>query len=262
MRSKRLSKRKIKRRKKRGNFKFFIRRHTPNFFGFLKAIVLISVLVVLLHFLLLSGYFSIREVTVEGAQRFVNAEDVKQIAASSSLDKNIFVYNATDLAANLKDNFLGANDILVTRKYPKTINVKVIERQPIAIIFKDELEQFLVDKDGYVLGYTSPENTNLPKIHYKEDISVGLFIDKNLVPIYSELTSLLQLEGIKVSSLSFHPKHISFSLNAGEHILIGLEKNMLEAVKALSALLKQADVENKVIQRIDLRYDKVIVLFN
>ena len=62
--------------------------------------------------------------------------------------------------------------------------------------------------------------------------------------------------------MSFYPKHISFSLSKGESVLIGVDKNMLEAVKALGALLRQASIENKEIKRIDLRYDKVIVLFN
>ena len=94
------------------------------------------------------------------------------------------------------DNFLGAQKVNVVKKLPHKIVVNFSKECQLLLFTRNPVTQFLVDMDGYVLGHTSPENEDLPKIHYEKELSVGLFIDKNLVPLYMELTTLLADEDI------------------------------------------------------------------
>ncbi len=261
MKSKKPIGQKVTRRKEPFNLKVFLRKFIKYFLKVVKITAALAILVGLAYLFIYSGFFNVKNINIVGADKFVSSLDLREVASANIMDKNIFTLKKFELEKKLKDNFLGADAIELEKKIPRTIKVIVKERVPIAIVYKNEENQFLVDKEGYVLGYVSAENNELPRINYQKEISVGLFIDKNIVPVYQELTELLSAEDIKVSSVSFQPDYVSFYLDRGENVLIGLMKNKLEAVKALSALMKQAKVENKDIQKIDLRYDKVIVLF-
>lgn len=211
--------------------------------------------------MLLSSLFDIEVVYVEGTREFVNKEDVRLMAENNALGHNIFKFNTNSLEAKLANNLLGAKSYQVQKDLPNTLDIMVNERIPIAIIHKDSDEYFLVDEDGYVLGYTDPEDGSLPRIKYDKDVRVGQFIDKNLVPIYLELTDLFKEQEVPVSSMSFSAKYVHLFLVNDTQVLIGNQKNKLEALKTTAALLKEAELEDKEIRTIDLRYDKVIVLF-
>lgn len=217
----------------------------------------------LIKFLLFSNYFKITEVTVIGANEFVNEADVLSVAYSFSTGKNIFLFKPEELNQNLRDNFLGAEEIEILKEYPRTLVVNVTERTPIAIVYNSDTsdEYFLIDKFGYVLGYTSPENSDLPLIRYEKEIKIGLFIDERVFPTYLEMTTALEKDNVKATSMSFFDTHVSLFVEDGINILISNEKSKQASIAAVKELLKQAAVENQAIQRIDLRYDKVIVLF-
>ena len=227
-----------------------------------KLAVIVTIIVVGLRFAFSSGYFDVQEVSIFGTKQFVNAADIHQMADSNTLGHNLIKFNTADLEKKLENNFLGAKNVVVEKTYPDKLKIIIIERTPIAVIYQNQEENFLVDEDGYVLGFADPKAVDLPRLRYEKEIKVGLFIDKQIVPLYLELTELLDQEKIKVSSMSFNPNYVQFFLDKGVEVLVGNEKDKSEAIKAISALLQQSNVDDQEIQRIDLRYDKVIVLFN
>jgi len=249
------------RKRKVSKIRYLARKYIPKIVFAFKAMVVISVVGGLSYLLLFSPIFGIKHIKISGTREFVNPTDVKLIAESNAKGQNIFKFDKNSLAEKLEGNLLGAKIYHVKKVFPSTLEIAVQERTPIAILYKDNNEQFFVDDDGYVLGYTDPGNRDLPKIKYDKEIKVGLFIDKNLVPIYLELTKLFTEREVKVSSMSFAPKHVNLYLEDGPEILVGNEKNKSEALKTVVALMKKADLEDKEVRRIDLRYDKVIVLF-
>jgi hypothetical protein len=54
---------------------------------------------------------------------------------------------------------------------------------------------------------------------------------------------------------------VELYVDKGPVVLVGNDKNRAEAIKVLVSLLKQAELEDKELERVDIRYDKVIVLF-
>ncbi|MBN1463188.1 MAG: cell division protein FtsQ/DivIB, partial [Paludibacteraceae bacterium] len=228
------------------------------------VLILFGLLLVLglIYFFLSSDCFAISKVDVKGTHEYVNAKDVYEVSLSSSVDKNIFLFKTTDLEEKLTTNYLGAKSFKVTKKFPHTLLIDVMERFPIAIVHDEKEENFyLVDDEGYVLGYTEKENQQYPILKYKGEISVGLFIDKNIVPLYLELTNLLSDNSVRVTSISFDPRSVNFYVENGVEVLLGRDKNVFEAIQAISALVKKAETSEEEISRIDLRYDKVIVSF-
>ncbi len=227
----------------------------------LKMTVILVILAGAVYFILFSSLFSINVIYVEGTREFVNKEDVRLMSENNALGHNIFKFDEAQLSEKLSNNLLGARSYLVKKELPHTIRIVVNERIPIAVLYKENDASYFVDEDGYVLGYADDNTEGLPKIQYDKEIKAGLFIDKNLVPVYLELTRLLKEEDVKVTSMSFSAKHVNLYLENEVEVLVGNEKNKQEALKTVAALLKEAVIEHKEIRRIDMRYDKVIVLF-
>jgi cell division septal protein FtsQ len=205
---------------------------------------------------------SVARVEVVGAQSFVNSTDLTELAKSRAYGKNIITFPVKDLEDSLRENFQGARSLNISKKYPQTLVITVIERVPLAILHNDLNENhYLVDEEGYVLGIVDANTTNLPKVFYAEEIAVGYFLDQKLVSVYFELLAAVDESEVQISSASVHKDFIvAYSVGSVE-ILLGVDKNIKESIIVLADLLKQLATEGKDARRIDMRYDKVVVSY-
>ena len=209
----------------------------------------------------LLAYFKISSVEINGAGAFVNYQDIKVLAEKNSLGQSLFLINIKSLTENLKKNFLGAKDIDIEKKYPDKLKVFIKERVPLAIIYNDE-ENYIMDSEGYILGVVSKDFSGLPKIKYEGDISAGSFLQKDIVPMSTEILDSAEKNEVKVSSMSFFPKYTKLYVGNGTEVYIGYDKNNEESLKTVGALLKTLNGEGKEVKKIDLRYDKLIVSYD
>jgi cell division septal protein FtsQ len=204
----------------------------------------------------------VSRINVTGPKNYVSLVDITEVAKENANGISIFSVNSSETQKKLLEAFQGAKEIRVSKRYPATINVKVIERTPVALVHNSNSEEFfLVDEEGYILGLIDRNITNLPEIAYEGDIKVGTFVDKRMVPLYMELVNALNEEKLNVSSMSFYPKYALVYINDGIQTFISNDRDKLESVRTISALIKQLMLEGKKIKKIDLRYDKVIVSY-
>lgn len=210
--------------------------------------------------LFVSDRLTITDVTITGPQRFVNIGDVKILVNSNVSGKNYFVINTSALENTLIANFLGARTVTVTKKFPHAINVLIEERVPMAIVYKNE-DSYLIDGDGFVLGAIQKDFLELPRIKYDGDIKIGEFLDKAIVPVCMEILHEAEQGGLKVSSMSFSPRYTELYAN-NVAAYIGNDKNKRAAMETIGALIKKLGSEGKFPKKVDLRYDKVIVLYD
>lgn len=216
----------------------------------------------LYYFFIESGTFSIKNIKIIGAQKYVNEADITAVSSANVLGKNILIFNEETFTGILKKNFEGAKKITVVKILPTTLSITVQERKPLALVKKPNTDDlFIIDADGYVLGGIGEPTDELPVLFYNGEIKTGTFIDKNLIPSYLELINYLSESNLKVSSLSFYPKYSEFYLNADVQILIGNDKNKKEAINLVKNLLDQTTEEKQKIKKVDLRYEKVIVSY-
>lgn len=224
------------------------------------VISLVTVCSLIYKFFTTTTLFNIQKIEIEGTSQFVNKADLQTLATHSSLNSSVFKYDSNALQANLESNFQGAKKIEVKKVFPNRLLIKVNERIPLALIRSKDVF-YLVDQDGYVLGEVKEGTTNLPVIEYKEDIKVGYFINKELIPLYFQLISSLDEKSLKVSSISATINHVTFYLNNSLLVYLNTKKDIESSVLTLSKLYNQLVSEGKIPSRIDLRYDKVIVSF-
>lgn len=247
---------------------------SPAFFRRLKT-KFISVIKLGLIFLLFSGTlgglyylvfqtseFELANIKVVGAQEFVNKEDVLLFAETNYLGENLLFVKKREIENSLKNLFLGAEEVDVKKELPDALLIQIRERIPLAILHNERHpDGFMIDKEGYVLGLVDESHDELPSIYYSAELKVGNFVDKNLVPVFYELLEAIRSSDVKVSSISFYPRHVTFYTSGGIKVLVGNEKDKFGALSTLSKLLHNLTLEGKNATSVDLRYDKVVVSY-
>lgn len=209
-----------------------------------------------------TDFMKISNVKVLGAKTFVSSSDVMEFVKGMTYERNILVVDSKKIEDSLLKNFQGAKRVVVHKRFPNTINVQIVEREPLALLDVPAQESyFLVDEDGYVLGTIDKNNASFPVIRYEGEAQVGYFVDKNLVPVYLELINLFDEENLKASSLSVRDRDIRFFLDNSIEVYLNKKFSLKESVNVLAQTFKQLSMENKKIKRIDLRYDKVVVSY-
>ncbi|MFA6981931.1 MAG: FtsQ-type POTRA domain-containing protein [Patescibacteria group bacterium] len=204
--------------------------------------------------------FKVKTVNVVGTGSFVSAVDMQSLVEGSVVGRNIFFIDKEEVRANLLRNFRGAKSISVKIRLPDKLILEVTERDPLALIFNDQSKDyFIVDSEGFVLGVVDASKTNLPEIRYEGDIRVGDIISEDLVPVYLDLMRSLDENEVQATSVSFYPRYVRLFIQDGVEVLIGNDKNKLEALKIVKNLVRQERLEEKSLNKIDLRYDKVSV---
>ena len=225
-------------------------------------LILVSIGYLSYKYIYLSPKFAVKTVSVIGGGKFVNPQDFKTISEQKTLGQSIFSVDPKELEKSLKSNFLGAKNVEASLDYPDTLVIKVEERLPVALVTsgKKDAVYYLIDGEGYILGEVSDEFMDLPKIIYEGDMKVGSFLDDRVVPVSIEILSEIGKAGLNVSSISFRERYSKLYLGATEVYLSNL-KGVGESVRKLEKLYKNLLLEGKSVIKIDLRYDKVIVLY-
>lgn len=208
------------------------------------------------------GYFKITNVSIIGTERFVSTEDVKNIVDRNAFGKYIFSLEEQELSEVISKSFLGAKNVFVKKDYPNSLNIFIEERVPVAFVFNNKDEFYLIDADGYVLGMVTDGLQELPRINYEGSVVVGTFLDKDIIPISIEILKFADREDLKISSMSFTPNYAKLYLNIGPEVFMGYVKDIEKSLRTIKALVSSSKNNEEVIKKIDLRYDKVIVLYD
>lgn len=244
------------------NPKIMLRTHH----GIAKKIFISVVLLGFLGFIIykfnILEYFKVSSIEISGATRFVNEKDTKTLTEKNSLGQSIFILSTNNLSTILKKNFLGAKNIEIEKKYPNKLKIIIEERVPVAVLYDDKENFYLIDSEGYVLGVVEKSYSGLPKIKYEGEIYVGSFLDKDIIPVSVEILEFADKEEVKISSMSFYPKYTKMYVGSGTEVYIGYDKDREQSIKTIGALIKKLNAEGKIVKKIDLRYDKVIVLYD
>jgi cell division septal protein FtsQ len=216
------------------------------------------------HFVVIeSKLFRITNVDISNAVEYVNNDDLRVLSENQLIGKNFFFTNTLKIKNVLLGNFLGAKDISIQKKFPNTILIDVKEREPVAVLksLNDEKE-FIIDLDGYVLGFAGDNFDHLPHINYSDSVRIGEFLRGNIVPLSFTIIREIEENDIKVTTMNFHDRYIELITKAGTMVMISSDKDIKNSIKVVASLDKELNLEGKSIKKIDLRYDKVIVSYD
>lgn len=209
-----------------------------------------------------SSFFKVKNITLNGDFNYVSYTDISQVINSATLGRSIFTISSYDLSELLSKNFLAARRIQVKKKIPSSLIITIEERVPVAVVNKQEGEEtFIVDNDGFVLGIADERFDTFPQVEYGEDILVGKFLDKNLIPLSMEIIKDANDNDLQISSMSFSENYVTVYLEPNFIVYLDSGDVVSKSMSVVAALVKKLVLEGKTVSKIDLRYDKVVVSY-
>lgn len=242
--------------------KVLLRRTKPRL-GRIISIIFLGFFVYGVYFFFLeSGFFNVSKVIVSGFGEYVNGYDLKTISETNALGKNIFLLNTKNISEVVKNNFLAVKSVHVKKRFPRNIDIYIEERIPLAAVFDNAHNLYVVDNEGFVLGVTDERVNTLPTIDYEGEVLIGQPISGDIVPVYMEIVANIKKQKLSVSSVSITDSYSSLYLDDNMKVIIGNKKDITKTFDVISSLVTKLKLESKKAIKIDLRYDKVIVLYD
>lgn len=243
---------------------------------FAKISVLIVVVLILIlktyYFFINAPFFTIHDPIVLGSKLVLNEEIYKKVKKYfqeylHSKAPNIFKINLKELSSYLQVQFVEIKKVTVERKLPNKIVIRIIEKEPLALINTD-YGVVNIDKDGYVFIISQKGENNYPiitgvdssKIRLRRGIEdpkvkkvLGLI--SNIKAINSNLLDEFSEFNINKSS-----QIRAYTTQRGAKICFGQDLS-LNVVKKLLAIISYAKQKENVIEYIDLRFKNIVVKF-
>lgn len=221
----------------------------------------------------------------------VNEQEIKKQVNISK--QNFFFINEKKIEENLKEKFLCIKNIEFKKSFPDKIELSLSEREPAALIIKipdgmqqglksldatsssvvaelsiskflpeaSESTKFLVDSSGFIFRETAQEISRVPTLYLVyEDIGLGKnltgdVIQKNVLLLDSLNTSQIVVEKVVIFGEKI--------LVEGKPKLVFSKNYALDRqLTSLQLILKKAKMESKVINYIDLRFNKPTVIYS
>jgi len=123
------------------------------------VIIVSALLIFTYNFIVVSPYFQLRETVVKGAER-IPREEILSLAEIKPA-QNILTVNLKAMARRIQNN-VWVKDVSIKRDLPSKLIIEVRERQPIALIKKDEAFYY-IERDGVIFTKLGKDQrTDLP----------------------------------------------------------------------------------------------------
>ncbi|MBU4023480.1 cell division protein FtsQ/DivIB [Patescibacteria group bacterium] len=247
-------------RKKKSIFK-------NKFFWF--SILAILILAGLFYLFFFSPIFEIKEIEAIDVN-FSNKQEIEKVIQEKVENKflflktkNIFVFKKAVLEKELLEQFPAIHDLEITKKLPKTILVKLIEKKPIAVGYFEN-NYFFIDEQGIAFKESKTEviPKALPLIYFSNGLDLGHSkIRENDLKAVIEANEMIALKiGLEESHYLILDDRIELSLADNSFVLyFSAEKDISRQVDDLALILDEHIEPGQSIEYIDLRFDKVFI---
>ncbi len=237
----------------------------------LSALVILIFLLFALAFVYIhSDVFFLRKIVVTGnLGTFVTSDDIK-VAISDELAQSTIRLNTGELQDMLLNKYETIKQISLTKKFPDTLLVNVVEKSP-AIAIKQGESVYVFDAFGnYITKLNAPVKLTIPvaKILEKkneEPVDINSYFSS--APILLQIVRLdwdilgLRLKSINLDELSVYLDVVPTSPESNFNVQILLSRNLdvTEQYQRLSVLLKSKKVNLEKTSQIDLRFERIVV---
>jgi cell division septal protein FtsQ len=240
---------------------------------FLKAMVVIGVfgLLVASSFFILKGdFFKIKKVSCLISEAACPGEIWTKLL-SLSIGQNILFFPQRPLEEEIKASFPQIGEVAVGKILPETLAFSLKLRKATAA-FTQKMESstesataaadfFIADEEGMVFQKTT-SSLNLPKVLLVnlEGISVGQQITSQGLDQTLSLIVLLSKLDLKPKTIEVSEKGILARLEDGLEVFFSSQKEATGQVGSLQLILSRTKIEGKRLERVDLRFDKPVII--
>ncbi len=231
------------------------------------VLIKVSVLGIFLLFLaksvIATGLFHIVDITLTGETSFVSPKDIKTVLDQNLLGKNLLYVKPDQVSLSITSAFPALRSVSIKKVYPDKVQVDVFERVPVALLTTDDSSFYLIDKEGYILGFLGDfKDSAYPVLKYAtgaEVIGVGRFVQMSKFSKLITFLSILRDNDVAISSVTAFDNNLDLLLKTGTHVFASFDKDLTSSTILLKDTLRKYSLENVVLKKVDLRYDNLVV---
>jgi len=219
-----------------------------------KILVLVLIVTVVLYLALLSPVFKIKTGKIEGTD-CVNQNFPHEINVEG---KNIFLISTQKIKNDLKNKYSCLGDLEVKKDYPSTISVKA---DTLKSVLKIDGSDFTLTADGLVIKYKGSQTTPVffaPQgIQFIENQKIT---DKTILFVIT-LADDIQKSDFVISNIRIVEQGSIAVYSRQESVAIfSQSRDIALQIDSLQAILAKAKIDSSKIEKIDLRFDKPILV--
>lgn len=211
-------------------------------------------IVTIISLLIMSGrWFKIENIEVHGY-------DIKLVTDDVKIPHNLLLFPSDKIRLQLlRDNPL-LSDIRFIKKYPHTLVVEAIKRQPIAAIATENNILWTIDSSGIILTEGS-SHEKLPIIY----TNIAVFIPGEKITD-STLSSAMEFlekvrDKITIDQIILRDSSLIQARSGKTDILIPQQTVSESLVNTLQNILAGFRIKGTLPTRIDLRFNKPVIVF-
>ena len=173
--------------------------------------------------------------------------------------KNMFIIDNEEIVPILLYQNIFIKDINIKKVFPNTLVLNPVWRRPVAQIISSE-DPFLIDNDGYPARSFSNSEI-LPEIFVSKLIYNKNSADWRLVKAISLINNLKKYNlNLSKVAIDDDPSQISAVIDNSIEVFIPLNNDPVVTSASLQTIISRFRIEGKFISKIDLRFDKPIVI--
>lgn len=222
--------------------------------------------------------------------------DARDCVASSTVlgylnlgETNYFAFDPGSLSKKLQDKFFCLGTVEIKKSFPDTLSIRLKKRQPAVSIRGYKLPDlgfslseatsstqaaevadafkkaplsghFVADSTGFVFA-RQESGLNLPELDvYGDDVRLGRAVPEGAVEAVLQISG--RLDKLAVPPAKFRKVGRSLYLESKLAVNFSLEKELARQLAELEIILEQARLEAKGVEKVDLRFNKAVVVYS
>lgn len=212
----------------------------------LTFLIIVFVLAILIFKFCESEFFYVTKIEITGANELIRQDITNKIDKFKGI--SIFYVNKRELSSKIIED-IRIEKVNISKKYPRTLNVEIVTRQPIAFtIINDKF--YSVDKNLNVFGkFVEVINRSIPVIRFDDETKDEFIkILKEFIP--SDMYNI-------TSEIAKEDNHYILILDTGVKVLFNKDIKKDKFNKAFKIYNEEMKINN--LEYIDLRFKYINV---
>lgn len=225
--------------------------------GYIFTLILIFSLI-FFSLVFFDNYFQVKKIKIVGSK--INIFGLNEITG-----KNIIFISEEKIKEILKEKNPLINSLLIEKKYPDTLVLKITLYQPIGELIVNS-GYFQLAEDGKIIAKSKKENEKIAKINFYQKLNYQSYNQGEIISFKEILDGLYFLQSlidmnIKADSLDINGINMIVFKLENKKIIFSSEKNKELQVFQVKEIIRRFKIEGKNYKEIDLRFDKPVIRF-
>ena len=236
------------------------------------AILVAIIAFIILYILLFSKFLSINNINISG-NKDIRSEDILNISNDNInkklfslgswqiISRSIFLTNSSYIQQQVLNKFPKIDEILVNKKMFQTLEVKVKEREAVAVFCSNQANKdcYFVDRKGVAFDFLETMPTGFFVIEDTKEAVAGMeIVSQNIVENILKIKEMLKnsYDIDVIDALITTPLRLNVRTSENWQVYFSIDSDLNMQITKLDLLLKGEIPENirKKLQYIDLRF--------